>query len=417
MKFSVSGTPLITALTKALRRVLPAPLGWHTRYMIASYSRHTFLVTCAILVLALSIDLTLFLSKVLATVSGWPDFWALSLARYLGLRATDFLAELLPLACFIGVFWAEIVHTMSQERLIVWLSGRAAQQCLVPALLFGAMIGTVELALNIYLRPMAVMTMAVEHLGSYGERYDPRPLPYPQWIASGRDLIQAFVVAGSPPTLRDVRVYRMDETMALQTFFRAKLAKPLDDRSWLLTDGYRWTSPIGARPIGSPPEGKKFAEPEGEVAFAQERLDLKVAPIWINNFRIGARYLTNDVFTALMKVSFSPDSEFRTWEQARYSQSLFCAAMPVLAASLSILLLAYEIRLAMLCFIALAGYMTNTAMKLFVLLGEHGYLSPVAAGWSVPAFLLLICAAAVLIGRKIESTSARFSERARPARV
>jgi lipopolysaccharide export system permease protein len=417
VRFSVDATPLMSALAKAVRRVLPAPLGWHTRYMIASYSRHTFLVTCAILVLALSIDLTLFLSKVLATVSEWPKVWAVYVAWYLGLRATDFLAELLPLACFFGVFWAEIVHTTSQERLIVWLSGRAAQQCLVPAFLFGTIVGTAELALNIYLRPMAVMTMAVAHLGSYGERYDPRPLPYPQWIAAGRDLIQAFVVSGSPPVLRDVRVYRMDETWELQTFFRAKLAKPLDDRSWMLIDGYRWTSPIGASQVGSHPGGEIFADPQKEVPFAQEKLDLKVAPVWINNFRIGARYLTNDVFSALMKVKFSPDSEFQTWKQARYSQALFCAAMPLLAASLSMLLLACEIRLAALCFIAIVGYMANTVMKLFVLLGEHGYVSPVAAGWSVPAFLLLICAVALLMGRKIESIRARFSEHARPARI
>jgi lipopolysaccharide export system permease protein len=415
VKFSVGAIPLM--LAKAMRRILPAPLGWHTRYMIASYSRHTFLVTCAILVLALSIDLTFFLSKVLATVSEWPQFWAVSVAWYLVLRATDFLAELLPLACFFGVFWAEIVHTISQERLVVWLSGRAAQQCLVPALLFGMIVGVAELTLNIYLRPLAVMTMAVDHLGSYGEHFDPRPLPNPQWIAAGRDLIQAFVEPGSPPTLREVKVYRMDETLALQSFYRAKLAKPLDDRSWMLIDGYRWNSPLAASQISSSPDGENHLESEQGIPFAQEKLDLKVAPIWINNFRIGARYLTNDIFKALMKIKFSPDSEFRTWEEARYSLSLFCAEMSLLAASLSMLLMACEIRVAILCFITIAGYLANTAMKLFVLLGEHGHVSPIAAGWSVPAFLLLICAVAVLMGRTIESAGARLSGHPQPGRV
>jgi lipopolysaccharide export system permease protein len=398
----------LSALASATRRVVPAPLGWHTRHMIASYGIHTFLVTSAILVLALSIDLTLFLTKVLATVEGWSSFWVVSLAWYIVLRATDFLAELLPLACFAGVFWAEIVHTASQERLVVWLSGRSVQQCLVPVLLFGTIVGGAELELNIYLRPMAVMTMAVEHLGSYGERFDPRPIPYPQWIAAGRDLIQAYVETGSPPTLRDVKVYRMDPMLALQTVYRAKLAKPSDDHSWLLIDGDRWTSPLDAISERSNAQSAKPLDTEQEVPFEQEKLDLQVAPIWLNNFRIGARYLTNDVFAALAKVKFSPDGEFRTWQQARFSMSVFCAAMPVLAACLSMLLLGSEIRWAILCFIAISGYMTNTAMKLFVLLGEHSYLSPGSAAWTVPLSLLTICAVAVSMGKRIELVRTRL---------
>lgn len=401
--------PPLATLARAVRRLLPAPLGWHTRYMIASYARHTFLVTCAILVLALSIDLTFFLAKIIATVADWRGFWPLSLAWFVILRGTDFLAELLPVACFGGVFWAEIAHTVSQERLVVWLSGRAVQQCLVPALLFGTVTGVAELALNIYLRPLAVMTMAADHLGLYGERFDPRPLPYPQWIASGHDLVQAFVEPGSPPTLRDVKIYRMDERLALHSVYRAKLAKPLDDHSWMLIDGNRWVTPLAAERSEPAAEGQSLFESEQEVAFAQQSLDLSVAPIWLNTFRIDARYLTNDVFKALMKVSFSPNSEFRTWEHARYSMSLYCAAMPLLAAALSTLLLAYEVRLGMLCIIAVAGYMANSAMKLFILLGEHGHLSPAVAAWSVPTFLLLICAMALALRSKVEAARARFS--------
>ena len=171
---TVSVSPLVSPLLSTLRRMLPAPLGWHTRAMLSTYARHASLATCAIVALAVSIDLTLFLSKILVVVSEWPKFWGISVAWYVVLRATDFLAELLPLTCFVGVFWAEVVHTLSQERLVVWLSGRAVQQCLVPVLLFGTMVGFAEIALNVYLRPLAVMQMAINHLGSYGERFDPR---------------------------------------------------------------------------------------------------------------------------------------------------------------------------------------------------------------------------------------------------
>jgi lipopolysaccharide export system permease protein len=338
-------------------------------------------------------------------------------AWYVVLRATDFLAELLPLTCFVGVFWAEVVHTLSQERLVVWLSGRAVQQCLVPVLLFGTLVGAAELALNIYLRPLAVMQMAVDHLGSYGERFDPRPLPDPQWLAAGRDLIQAVVEPGSPPVLHEVKVYRLDESLALESFYQAKLAKPLDDHNWLLLDGSRWTSPLAEnRPALNLDEANPVVA-EQEVPFAQETLDLKVAPVWINNFHVEARYLTNDVFSALRKVNFSPDSEFRTWAQARYSLSLFGLALPLLGAVLSMLLLATDISLPALCIVALLCYAANSAMKLFVLLGEHDHVSPVIAAWTVPVFLLLLCAVAVRWGREIISTGARFARDKRPARV
>jgi lipopolysaccharide export system permease protein len=385
---------------------MPAPLGWHTRVMIASYARHTFLVACAILVLALSIDLTLFLTKVVATVSQWPNLVVVSLAWYVVLRGTDFLAELLPLACFIGVFWAEIVHTNAQERLIVWLSGRAARQCLVPTLLFGAIVGLMQFSLNVFLRPMAVMTMAADHLGSYGERFDPRPQPHPQWIAVGLDLIQAVIEPGSPPLLRDVRLYRMNDALALRSFHQAKLAKPIDDHSWVLIDGHRWTSPLGTQ------ESRSFWDQNAftgdDVPFDKEELDLKLTPAWINAFHINARYLPNDVFSALRRVDFSPNAEFQTWEQARLALCLFCAAMPLLAATLSMLLLPCDIRLGALAIVGVAGYMANSGMKLLILLGEHGYVSPWIAAWAMPALLLAVCAATVTVGSRIETIAARF---------
>ena len=162
MTLSFPSQALILPSGTAVGRTFLAPFGWYTRHMILSYSRYTFLATCVVLVLALSIDLTLFLAKVVSTVSAWPGFLPLSLAWYILLRATDFLAELLPLACFIGVFCAEIAHTISHERLLVWLSGRRPRQCLVPVLIFGAIVGVIQGTLNIYLRPLAVMTMAVE---------------------------------------------------------------------------------------------------------------------------------------------------------------------------------------------------------------------------------------------------------------
>jgi lipopolysaccharide export system permease protein len=383
-----------------LRRLIPVPLGWHTRYLVASYCRHTFLVACAILTIALSIDLTLFLSKVLAVVSLWHTSWtAVYLVWYLILRGTDFLAELLPLACFFGVFWSEIAHTASRERLVVWLSGRTPQQCLLPAMLFGLIVGFTQLALNYYLRPLAVMAMAEDNLGSYGERFDPHALPYPQWFASGHDIIQAMVEPGEPPSLRDVKIYRMSDALSLQTFFRAKSARPLGQDEWLLVDGYRWSPPKDTSQTNFAPNDAKPPAMKDQIPFAEAKLHLELSPVWLNNSRINPRYLTSDVFSALGKEHFSPESEFRTWQQARWSLPVFCVAMPLLATSLSLLLMAKRIGFPQLAIIAAAGYSANVLMKLFVLLGEHGYIHAVAAGWLVPVLTLGACGMITLARR------------------
>jgi lipopolysaccharide export system permease protein len=378
-------------LGRLIRRAVPVPFGWHTRYLLGSYCRQTILVTCAILTIALSIDLTFYLSKVLATISQWQTSWvSIQLARYVVLRGTDFLAELLPLASFFGVFWAEVEHTFSRERLIVWLSGRTPQQCLLPVLLFGIFVGSVQLALNYYLRPLAVMAMAQDHLGFYGERFDPRPQLDPRWAAAGRDLIQAIVEPGDPPSLRDVKIYRMNKELSLQTFFRAKAARPVKAGEWLLTDGYQWSPPQMSDEDGSTSAktGPVAIEP---APFAEKIIDLDISPIWISNDRVNARYLTKDVFSALGKERFFPDFEYRTWEHARWSLPLFCIAMPFLATNLSLLLLARKIAFAQLAIIAAMGYLANALMKVFILLGEHGHIPAVVAGWLIPVMTLAVC--------------------------
>jgi lipopolysaccharide export system permease protein len=376
------------------RPVLPVPFGLHTRHLLKSYCRQSILVLCAILTIALSIDLTFYLSKVLVTISQWQTSWAsIYLARYVVLRGTDFAAELLPLACFFGVFWAEVEHTLSRERLIVWLSGRAPQQCLLPVVFFGIAVGGVQLALNYYLRPLAVMAMARDHLGFYGERYDPNIQPGPRWVAAGHDLVQGTVEPGDPPSLRDVKIYRMNNELSLKTFFQAREARPLKQGEWLLIDGYQWSP---AQMLEQ--DGSTAAPAVTEtIPFTQQPIDLNVSPIWINNDRVNARYLTNDVFSALSKESFFPDFEFRTWQHARWSLPLFCIAMTLFATSLSLLLLARKIEIVQLATIAAMGYFANALMKVFILLGEHGQVPAAVAGWLIPVMTLAACAALIFL--------------------
>lgn len=381
-------------LAGMLRLIFPAPFGWHTKYMLATYLRGMFLVLSGVLVIALSIDLAHFLPGVLAadpgdTVAGS----ALHLGWYIALRVVDQATEFLPLACFLGVLWSEARHTSSRERLIVSITGRAPFQCLAPLVLLAVLTGTSELILVLYLRPVAVMRQAAEHLGSYGERFDRRPTTQPKWLAATDTLLQANIDFTSPPALRDVRLYRTNQEHRLREIIEAKSATPIDGaKEWLFLDGERWTiNPDASSPL-TPSEAAGLSN---EGKFARLRIALDIDPLWLRNFGIDAKYLPRGTFDALAGVSFQPDSEYRTWSQARYAIPVATGAMGIMAGSLSLLLLASEIRLQALLVVLAAGYAAHLLTKLLLLLGDHAWIRPVLAAWLVPV-LILACPLAVL---------------------
>jgi lipopolysaccharide export LptBFGC system permease protein LptF len=68
--------------------------------------------------------------------------------------------------------------------------------------------------------------------------------------------------------------------------------------------------------------------------------------------------------------------------------------MALLAASLSFLLLAYSTRPRALVGILFTGYLAHFATKACLLMGQNGYMSPIMAGWLVPAALFGVTLAA-----------------------
>ena len=85
--------------------------GEHTRYMLAAYLRHVFIVTGALLAIALTIDLWPQLANVEASAgTGFvPGLWAVM--RFAGLRAPDLIIPFFPFATFLGVVWTEVLLT------------------------------------------------------------------------------------------------------------------------------------------------------------------------------------------------------------------------------------------------------------------------------------------------------------------
>jgi lipopolysaccharide export LptBFGC system permease protein LptF len=371
------------ATANTLRAVFPAPFGWHTRHMLSAYLTNTFLVASIILAVALSIDLARYLGSVLdADRSGTLLGRALFVLWYIGIRATDRITEYLPLICFFGVLVTEIHETRSLHRLIFQITGRAPSQCLAPLLVFSLLAGAGELALLVYLRPAAVMAQAAARVGEYGLAFNRSPTTQPKWIAAGDDLVLANIeFTSSPPSLRDVRMFRLDGRHRLREILDATSATPQSgEKTWLMNDGRR------AFDTGAATESR----------FSALSIRLDIDPLWLRYFGIDAKYLPNGVFRRFASIAFQPNSDYRTWKQARIGVAVMTAEMGLLAGCLSLLLLTTKIRLPAVLFVLASGYGAHILSGALLVLGEYGRISPAAAVWLVPILMLLPPVAAYL---------------------
>jgi lipopolysaccharide export LptBFGC system permease protein LptF len=70
-----------------------------------------------------------------------------------------------------------------------------------------------------------------------------------------------------------------------------------------------------------------------------------------------------------------------------YGETVLPGAMALLAASLSMLFLAYNTPLKALVGIVFVGYLAHFGAKACLLIGQNGYVPSIIAGWFVPAVL------------------------------
>jgi lipopolysaccharide export system permease protein len=381
------------------RSIRFAPLGVHTRYMLAGYLRHTLMVFCALLAIALTIDI-------------WPQFGLVAdggqpgilhaiwrVVRFEFLRTPDLLSPLVPFAIFLGVVWSEIAHTQSGERLLVWNSGHSPLHCLAPAIFLGLIIGTAQFVTDAYLGPAAMEVQMRERLGRNGQRLDRTHNSGSHWIASQDGLVRTEIVYGPPTVLRNLTIYKLDTHGRLTEVESALEARPIagtDD--WLLKNGHYWIGAIDASG-SSRPATVTFDGIPGEelIPFAQQKASLKVSPQWLSELGIGSQYLSLSVLRMLSSVNADPLAkiDYRTRVQTIYADLLFPGVMAILAALLSIRAFPYRIAPRALIAVPFAGYLAHFANKAAVLMGSHGYIGPFFAAWTVPIAVLVVTVATI----------------------
>ena len=379
--------------TIGLRAIHLSPTGQHTRYMLVGYLRHVFMVTSVLLAIALTIDL-------------WPQFHIIangqghgaliviwSVLRFSALRTPGLVAPFLPFATFLGVAWTEMVHTQSGERMLVWNSGRSPIQCLMPVILLGAILGTGEFVTDSYLGPAAMAVQMHERLGLDGQRLDRTRWGDNRWIALSGGLLRTEIEYGPPPVLHNLTLYRRDAGGRLTEVDTAAVARQLPGKNlWLMRDGRSWTpqgkpvSSDAARPIVAP----ENSAGDTMVPFAERTVSLELDPLWLSVFGMETQYLPMHVLRALALSDRGPQSTglYRTRLQVLYGEALLPGAMALLAASLSMFLLAYGTPLKALIGIVFVGYLAHFGTKACLLMGQNGYMAPRLAGWLVTSALL-----------------------------
>ena len=361
------------------------------RYNLRGQLQRTVVVYACILAIALSIDLSANVADVVATgpdEAAWDT--AVRLARYAGLRSADITAHLLGISTFLGVLWWEVRQIQSRERLAVWNTGQSPVIGLVPALLFGVLLGSVQLALNLWLHPAAMTTQIDAGLGVLGKRYDRSLSDRFTWGVLGDRLLAARIDYGPPAVLHDMTLYRLTPDGRLQSIVKAKSATETTTPGiWKLERATRWYAKLSES--DSPGQAVTQTQPPGG-----QQLALPLDPGLFRFHGMAAKYIPQGTLGALTKRG-GPGfhvSDYKTWMQFRYAHGLLPVLMALLAASVALFAQAQVVPFTTFIVIFLSGYSAHVLMKVGASLGELGFLAPAAAAWTGPA---LIAGAVVLI--------------------
>ncbi|NIK87385.1 lipopolysaccharide export system permease protein [Rhizomicrobium palustre] len=366
--------------TKSARIVL-APFGRHTWYMLNSYIRNVLTVTSILLAIGLTIDLWPQFQQIAAT--GSDAFSAtLAIARFALLRTPGIISPLVPFATFIGVLWAEVAHTQSGERMLIWNSGRSPIQCLAPALFLGLLLGATDFTMDAALGPASMGIQMRERLGRDGETLDRNTLSKPAWIALPEGLLKAQIQYGPPPVLHDVALFRRDLEGRILEVYTAPVAQYENGR-WHLLNGQFWQAGSNGGPrFGI--SGRQVMQPFDERVVA-----LNLDPLWLSWYNLVPQYIPLPVLAKLAASDAVPDAhgQYETRLYVVLAGALLPMGMALLAASLAMLFLAYGTSAPQLIGIVFGGYMAHFAIKACLIMGQNGFIPPLFAGFTVPVIL------------------------------
>lgn len=387
------------------RRVRLALLGRYTRYVLLAYFRQILLILLVLWVLALTIDL-------------WPQMDSVTQActtdttrcviRFCLLRTPRLIAPLIPFVTFLGVFATEFMHTRSGERTLIWNSGRSPAQCLVPALLLGLCLGPADVALDAWLGPAAMAVQMREKIGRDGQRLDRTREGDVNWVTLPNGLLSMHVAQAERPMLTQLEFFRFTVPGQLVQVVRAAKAQQIGQSNvWHLATGRQWQSPDGITSLSM----DDALLGNGMTPFTGMDVLFPLDPLWLSVIGMEVQYVPFPVVLSLaQREPHGYDSAlYRTQLHMIIAETVIPGAMAVLAAVLSITLMAYAVSTMTAGAILFVGYLAHSAIRACGLLGENGNLPPILAAWLVPVLAITI-ATLILYRERYKATAPDATE-------
>jgi lipopolysaccharide export LptBFGC system permease protein LptF len=380
------------------KRVRTALFGVYSRYTAAHYLQYTTVTLIGLLTVALAIDLSEWLSRLMAHPRAGGGFHTvLFVGRYVLLRCADIVGRLLPFACFLGVLWYEIVAIMSRQRITIWVTGRSTLQCLVPVLALGLVAGVTQYSFETYLRPLAVRIQIDQNIGEFGKRFDRSNHVNSEWFFVGNDVVRARIGFNPSSMLQNLLLIRNDANGRLIDVVTADRAIRRSDGVWTLEAGMRL--PV---PRSQPTADLQLGAAPASIGSRLDQIVIDVDPVWLENFGIDAKYLPRRVLRGLAtnpNPSY-PVAEYRTWRAVREANMLAPLAMALLAATMSLVLLPHTVRFKGVLVIGLSGYFSMVAMRSLFSLGERSIVPPLVAAWGAIMVMISVSLLAIIVQRR-----------------
>lgn len=304
------------------------------------------------------------------------------LAPYMVYRAVDIVTRLLPIACFVAIFLAEIAPRWRLESVVFTAAGMSPLQSLAPALVAAAVVGGVQLGLEAWGRPAAVFAQVELGLGSYADRFKRGVSQDKEWFLSGPDAITGRVVSDDNPELREVELFRGYAGERLEQVVMAARAEPADlPNRWLLLDAVVWDRQ---------PDGATYLQ--RQETFLE--VDLAMIPEQLTYFDVPAFYLPNAPLAKLAGMRDLPqiaDVDLAIWR--RWSAFFLPGAFLLLGASLAQNVwngrMPSPLRIAAF---GLAGYAAVVSVRILWSMGELGALPAAFAAWATIVAALIATA-------------------------
>ena len=309
----------------------------------------------------------------------------LALGYYIGLRAAFIVPSILPIAAIMGVVWAEFGLARSNERIMIFGSGRAPLHSLMPALIFGIVIGLLQFGAINFSKPYSAEVQAKSKYRYYGPRFVSTEMSDAKWFVTNDTVFKARITFGPPVVLQDVVVYQIAPSGRLDSIISA-------DRATSHSDGDGWEFYNGrVRTFAWAQDGSIGLKIATETVFASKSLPVSLDPLWAAYIDVSPHLLP---FGALHSLATSesgvPNSvAFQAAYQQRYAAVLTCIAMALIGASLSLLLFAPQMAPTKLLYVAAIGYAMHVGSTVLKLLGEHGFVPLPVAVWMWPVAIII----------------------------